>query len=617
MADSASIGANFDNYQGNAALGGAMGKPVEISISPLQRLGAFVNLRDRYFWNQRQENGLLLSKEIAKSMDKYDLSLLGESDRKKIKEEYLTAIKGLSEMARNTDVTESPKMMTEVQLKMGELFKGFGQKYNMAKQRNVARKLREIEIQKAYAGNPELMKVQMNALDTEIENTDVTHQISPLIPWKPKDVKIQDPVSHTVNSGVFGSSKDVGLESVIFLPGDNEVSADKMSIGFQNLEAPATIIDKNTGLEMPNPDYDPLQQRIQNAAGQTEGTVWDGVTRTINDVIEKYTNTETGSFNESAFLSQAPNEIVEAYKGIKKYNEYLRKHASLALKGVYDYKGTGVDVPKQITADDFTRYIIEPSKGITTKQMAMSAIFNKFDDENTKVKIDRHNNDLDRANKAALLTGRNLENEAKKIAIKIAKESGGRTGGDADSTSTSSISTPAILWGEFVHQVARTGKRLSGNRTGVYVKYRAIDPIYKQALGISGLVGNDEDILKKLKETGGIGINPDGTIEIILDIDENKKTGDYQYKVTPESFKQGLIKKVHGGSSVDSKFQRESEAVFNELFGSNLSGYFQSVYSSGGKKVQSVVGQQETNANGGIMSDKEYEKFIREASQKK
>lgn len=599
-ASAANIGASFSSYEGNPILGGARGKPVEFSLDPLQRLGAFVNLRDRNFWEQRQKNGVLLATEIANSMDDYDLSLLDESDRNKIKDEYLKWVGDLDKMARDTKVTEDPKMMVDLQLKKNAITNDFDQRFKMAKQRNVTKKLREEEIAKAYAGQPELMKVQLDALNKEISSTDITHQISPLIPWKPKDIKVEDAISHTVNSGVFGSSKDVGIESVIFLPSDNETSADKMALGMQNFEIPKTIKDPNSGAEIPNPDYDPTRQKIQNVAGKTEGTLWAGIAGTINDVTKKYINPTTGVFDENAFLSSAPKDIVSAYKYVMSYNDYLKKQASLALKGVYDYKGIGTETPKTISASDFTSYLIDPSKGIEPSQLAMVAIFKKFNDANTKVKVDRHNTDLERANAAALLEGRRLENQAKKIGLEVLKK-GGKSGSGKNADL---ISQPAILFADFVNRASQTGQKLSGGKGGVAISYRAVAPIYKEALGISGLVGDNAEILANLKKDGGIVVNPDGNIFIVQDMKDYNKTGKYDYLVTPEAFKQGLISAIKGGNTVDGNFQSNSEEVFNSVIG-DATQYFRNVYSG---KQNAGNGNKSTSTGGG-MTDEEYKAF--------
>lgn len=570
MADSASIGSSFSNYTGDAALGGAKGEPVEVSTSPLEKFAAFSDLKNRFFWIQKNKDADELITKVANLNERLDMSALYKGDRDKLMSEVADVTKKASELARQ-GTSGNPSDKLRVNMQIEDLQRPVIEKYNSAKKRALAMSTQQAEIEQKYADSPDQMKIQLDDLDNRMKNSGIMDRVDPLLPYKPKVISISPPVMVDVGSGGTGKNVDSTSVKSVFVPSANIKGADEMELGIKNLHTPKTIKNEK-GEDIPNPEYDELKERMQLSAPDNESSIWVDANKNFNEIRRKYV--VDGKFNRTAFIKDNSNndKVMEVFADIEKLSNNSRQGVIDVANGLYSYKGIG-DVPKQLTADDFKPGIIDFDNDITPRQFGLAAISSKSIPTGTKVTMSRHNTAIDSHFKEE-----GLKNQSRQLDIAEGKLKGKTAvGGDM-------ITGAALTYIQHMRNLIPS--LTSGKyKDGVKVPVGGIDTYTKKALELGDVTENG---------AVSVAFYPNGTIQVLDKNDKVIKTS------SQESLVLGFIsasKGLNTDASMTEGFVEKSQAAFNQMVfrGLTPTQYFRQ-YLEGSKELKKKTEETKTES---------------------
>lgn len=380
MADSASIGASFSNYQGNAGLGEINGSPINIDTRPLQQLAIYTNLYNKNLWEQQQAETNAKINQLAKLSDINVASLHGK-DKDEFGSIWVNFLKDASEYARKMPKTPEEKVQQQLdwQVKYGKI-SGL---YNIAKQRSLSylAKLNTIATSDSDASKQDVQKSQ---LDKEFDNTDITTPLSAMPQYKMQDITLPKPVVQQLDNLYVGGDQNSTVKSKIFNPALNSPYADATVLGIKQVYP-----QKGT------PEYDNLsdnekQQADQQATVQSQGKIWSDMVVPLNSILQtKGVNgkllyyDENGNFNSQKFEDDnaANSVIMQPYNALKALNGYSQDHYNQAKNGAFNDKGLDYTLPSSDNsklANDFKAGFVDFTKPITPNQLVLAGTYSQF-----------------------------------------------------------------------------------------------------------------------------------------------------------------------------------------------------------------------------------------------
>lgn len=377
MATAADIGADFSNYQGNAALGGGNFGIIDVDTRPLDQLAQYTFYYNRELWNQRQKETDAKVAELASLAD-IQLNSLWGKDREQMVTEYGSLINYAKEYARKMPKTEQERVQNEIdwQTKYG----GFLNNYNSGKQRAISYQSNINQINQNLS-NAKAQDIAVKQLNKRFNDTDITTPISGMPNYKIQQFNIPKHNTQKINSIVVAPNNNVDVERTIFNPQHNVGVADR------SLLLAEQVYPRKGTAEYANLSENEKNQADLQEAFPSEGKGWIDAVEPLNKALSQYTI--NGVFKEKEFEEDnASNSVImKPYFALKRLNEYSRQHYNEAINGEYDDVGLGLKVPlpPNVVANDFRAGFSDFAKGVTPTQLLVSGMFAEFGgDEVTK-----------------------------------------------------------------------------------------------------------------------------------------------------------------------------------------------------------------------------------------
>lgn len=236
---SASIGANFSQYQGNSNLGGGVDIGVlNIDTKPLEDLGKYTMLYNRQMRQETQKKKEEQVRQLA-DLTAYDLTTAISKDREIIEKEYNDLIDYVRANPTVLDYEKNPEEFREYAIKKNAL----NNTLKYGKTRSLMALTRQSDIEKEP--NAQLKSFYQKKLDEDIAATDIKTPLRITEQFDYKPVEILDPGQVTwdqtnidPNSNeiveVTYKGKDVGKAARF---------ADATALGLQNIRLDVTAPD--------------------------------------------------------------------------------------------------------------------------------------------------------------------------------------------------------------------------------------------------------------------------------------------------------------------------------------------------------------------------------------
>lgn len=566
LTNAAQIGSD-NSYQGNAGLGEVGGNPIVIDTRPLRELASYSFEYNRAAYHQKQREIEAQAKQLA-DITAYDLTTAIPKDREELQKGY----NELYDLVRSDPTVLDYKNNQEGWMRYNKAKNEFENKLQGGKVRDLMYKSREKEV--SSATTPALKDYLQKQLDNEANSTNIDTPLKHTQLFDLTPVALTPPPSMKIDVTKIGENAFVNRVSELPDMSSIKSQASAKALGLMSGE-----VDENS------PEFkamSPEQQRLtklqfqaQSAAGKLEPIK---SSENISSVLAnpKYKEpqflNDDGTVNLDAVIKDnSGNGLVSGVlSSIKQYNDKMDEMAELIKAGYFQDKlgrqlsfGDGGILKES----DYSK--IDISDGLTPEELLSARILGLAKPIVSITKLTQTNqgiaqqnadtsrgrlNETIRDNKAKLaLQAQKLKDNADKWKATHGKES-------------SSILKPAQLLGQHVDRLKKIFNS-NPNAESEMVKYRAIDPYTKDALGLSG---------KKLFDAQG---NETGEIEAI----NYKKDGSYELvdkdgKVlglgTIENLAQGYInaanKSLTGSKSgVPEGFQVKSEAAMKDVLGSS------------------------------------------------
>lgn len=368
MAEAADIGANFSNYQGNAALAGGNAGVIALDTKPLEQLAQYTFYAKRDAWQQKQKE---TDAKVAELADLSNISLndLRGKDREQATKEYATLLQKASDYARKIPKNAQERIQNELawQTEKGK----FKNNYSSGKARAVSyyAHLNTIMQNVTEASTQDEAIKQLNET---FDNTDISTPVSAVPNFKIEKFDIPAPNTQKFNTVAILGNDNIDMEGNVYNPKLNNGVADAAILGIQK------AYPKEGTIEYANlSDNEKKQARIQ-ATVKSSGKGWVDATEPLNAALAKYT--KNGVFDAVAFENDnATNTaLMNAYTALKNYNTYNRQHYDQAVSGMFNDKGVNIPLPDNIVADDFKVGFVDFSKGVNANQLVQSGMFAQY-----------------------------------------------------------------------------------------------------------------------------------------------------------------------------------------------------------------------------------------------
>lgn len=422
MPDAASIGANFSDYQGNAALAGGNFGVVDVDTRPLQNLAAYTMLYNKQVWQQKQKE---TDDTIAKLADLSNIQLnnLRGKDKEQATKEFAELQKYASEYARKIPKTPQERMQNELEWQT---------KYGAFKNNYTSGKDRAVTWQKRYndiIGGTQDAKAkdkQIEILNKEFDNTDIGTKISGEPAYKVSVVEVPNPTPQKFQSVAIGDNENVTVDATVYNPKTNAGMADAAVLG-------VTKIYPKEG----TPEYNNLSEAEKNQAAiqstfESGAKVWMDATEPLNQALKQYVNTD-GVFDAQSFENDNASNttLMNAYNALKRYDSYNRQKYEQAKSGIFNDKGLSIKLPENLNPEDFKVGFVDFSKGVNANQLVQSGMFAKYGGDIFGKKVTENNNAIERAKLAETIRNNKADQylKGKQLGLEEQKWKAAQTGG--------------------------------------------------------------------------------------------------------------------------------------------------------------------------------------------
>lgn len=409
MATSADIGANFSDYQGNAALGGAGLGVFDIDTRPLSQLAQYTFFYKKNLWEQKQKE---TDAKVAELADLSNISLndLRGKDKEQATKEFAELQNYASEYARKDPKTPQERMQNELewQTKYG----AFKNNYGSGKTRAVTYyKLRNEILSKITEAKTQDEAIRQ--LDKQFEDTSIDTPISAVPNFKIEKFDIPEPTSQKFNSVAILGNENLDIQGSVYNP--------KLNAGV----ADATIL--GIGKAYPKqgtPEYDNLSENEKNQANiqstiTSSGKGWVDATEPLNAALKRYI--KDGKFDAEGFeTDNASNTtLMNAYNALKNYDAYNRNKYNEALNGNFNDRGLSIPLAPNVNPNDFKVGFVDFANGVNPNQLVQSGMFAKYTGDVFAKKITETDNAIQRATLAATIADNNADRFLKSKELKL------------------------------------------------------------------------------------------------------------------------------------------------------------------------------------------------------
>lgn len=378
MADSATIGAEFSSYQGNAGLGEVGGGAFKIDTNPLRDLAAYANLYNQHVWRQRQADTDAKVKQLADLSDIHLNDLRGK-DREFMSKRWTEFLSYASDFATKEPKTQDEKL--KQQLEWQTKFGAFINDFDSGKQRALSYQAHK-NIILNNTTDPKLQEVQLAQLDRVFDETDITTPISALPQYKMQDIDIPKPVTQKFDVVDIGGDQNIATDATVFNPALNISNADAAILGIKKVYP-----QKGT------PEYENLSQNEKDAAEQqstfqSNAKIWNDMNTPLNQAIQKYVD-ENGNFDATKFEDDnaANTTLMRPYNALKALDTYSQTKYSQAVNGQLDDKGLSFKTLSAVNPTDFKSGFVDFGKGISPNQLALAGIFSQYGGDSFEKKV--------------------------------------------------------------------------------------------------------------------------------------------------------------------------------------------------------------------------------------
>lgn len=379
MPTSAEIGVSASNYTGNENLGVGSFGAVKLDTRPIEDLAKYTMLYNKAEYDQRQKDAEAAAKEIA-DYTSYDLTTGIPKDAKLLQEKYDKLIAYANNNPKATDY-RNKKEWAEYKKMRNDLENDL----RGAKVRNTMNMLREKRI--AEESEPELKKLYIQELQSDIEKTDIRTPLPHDQQYATPDIKMPSPQSLKFDVTIKDANGIWNRTEKIF-----DVSKARANSGV------FTILDKIEG-------YDASTPEGKRAAISRKNNFWVQGSEVFNSVLSNpamyktATDSTTGKTTVTGELdeSKLPSTARGLYNLAKQTNKYLAKVKADIKAGNYkDKLGNGITFGDgALNESDYAE--INVNDGISPEELAFIAQYATAESDEYATKYQQ----TDDANQAA------------------------------------------------------------------------------------------------------------------------------------------------------------------------------------------------------------------------
>lgn len=564
----ADIGANFSQYEGNAALGGAAPEVLNINTKPFEDLARYTMLYNKAEYDQRQKNADEMINQLAEEA-KININDLRGHDRDEMNKRWIEFQKATSENIRK--VPGSPQEKLKLWQEHLSAFRAINNDYLSGKKRS-AKYIAELnKIKESTDLNAAEKKLYIEELDRNFDSTKITDDLPSVNIYKAKEFK--PPVGENTDLQFIGEEDNANksIKGTIFISG-SAPNTNKANLATNELNELMPDVNSPEFKNLPPAQQDDLKKQIAHMGNaKTYNLMATELNQAISSFVKKDAN-NNDVFDEDGFLKKySGTPLMGTYLNLKKMSDNQAMRKAEAISGVFMDKTLGrlrTDMPIKLDPNDFNAGIIDFKNGVTPQQMALGTMFAARGDDKFTVDVQLTDNKIQQ-----IAEQHRYEIDKKQLGLgwfnatkdfmkddkgNLVKDENGQymlnpnlVKAGADGANKSGVQSPAIAFGNHINRVK---DYLSKNNTNAMtVSLSATDADTKKALGVDPTA------------EGVVTYTKDG--KIIVTIGETKTP------VTLEQLKQGFINVAKSGLSTEGTqtegFVESAENGFKGVYGTN------------------------------------------------
>lgn len=368
MATASDIGANFDNYTGNAALGGADAQVFNLDTKPLELLGQYTYHFKKAQWEQQQADTNAKVKELS-DLSNIHLNDLRGKDKEQATKEFTDLLNYAGEYARKIPKNNQEKIQQELewQTKLG----AFSNNFDSGKQRAVSY-YAHLNTIKQNITDATTQDEAIKQLDKKFDTTGIDTPISAVPNFKIEKFDIPDATQQEINTVAISGNDNFNVKGMIYNPKLNAGVADATILGIGK-----AYPKKGT------PEYDNLSQNEKDQADiqattTPEGKGWVDAVDPLNSAIKKYV--KDGHFDADSFETDNASNItlMNAYNALKKYDSDNQDRYNQSINGYFTDHGINIPLPPTVNPNDFKVGFVDFAKGVNANQLVQSGMYAKY-----------------------------------------------------------------------------------------------------------------------------------------------------------------------------------------------------------------------------------------------
>ncbi len=609
MADAASIGASFSDYQGNKGLGGGNDGVIVIDTKPLENLATYTMMYKKSQWDQQKKE---TDAKVAQLADLSNIALndLRGKDKEQATKEFADLQVYASEYARKAPKNAQERMQNELdwQTKYG----AFKNNFNSGKQRAVSYQA-QLNTIKQNIPEASTQDEAIKQLNKTFDSTDIGTTISAVPNFKMEKFDIPDPSIQKFNNIAILGNDNVDIEGSIYNPKQNAGIADKTILGIKNANIPKTIKDAK-GNDIVNPNYGKLSDNEKNQVDlqstvESDGKGWVDSLEPLNTSLAKYT--KDGKFDAESFENDNASyaTIINPYNALKIYDSYNKEKYNQAQSGMFTDKGVPAKLPDNVTSDDFKVGFVDFAKGVNANQLVQSGMFAKYKGDNFQKKIthsgDQRAMDLERMRELNAVKLKNLdeggENYRKGLGLiekGFIRDANGKWQAPAKGAVTTSSNDGVIpYWQNYIAPQIDIKKLSISSKEGGFLGFNKTDKETNVPSNFTGDVGVSSDKISGLSVVLTGELNSDGKQKSYSETSNTKirfQDGNATGVVIDGVF--------YDQNVINSKATNLQDKVISNKFDAPIFNQ---------QPASSIPPATPSKSNSGAMSDEEYKNFLK------
>lgn len=379
--ESANIGANFSQYQGNAGLGGLDIGVINIDTKPIEDLGRYTMIARKAAQEQQQKD---IEAQAAKLADltAYDLTTAIPKEREIIQKEYDNLYNYVKENPTVLDYKNNPQGWLEYNKKKND----FANILKPAKMSSILYIARQNEI--AATKDPELKALMEKNLAKEVASKDIKNPLKATQQFDLSPANIPAPQIKVFDVNIVGDDENAKREFAMVDMKDINSKAAQITLGLNSAVLDETSADF---LSKSPEEQDALrEQYITQKAGDKLITLDQA--EQYNTVLAQYKN-ENGELDVTAIATKNPI-LAGVMKSFDDYNNYVNNIREQIKAGAYKDKLGKV---LQFGAGGLSEYDYQPisyTDGITPEELIKVQMLAKAKPDSYKTTIQETDNKL-------------------------------------------------------------------------------------------------------------------------------------------------------------------------------------------------------------------------------